>query len=62
MQSSGILSRSGSSQRDVPGGDESLTDTELASLLRNINQLRRDEKNKLLACHSELETLDPKKM
>ena len=45
-----------------PGGKgESLTDGELAALLRNFAYLRQDEKNKLLACLTELETLDPRK-
>ena len=45
-----------------PGGkDESLTDRQLAALLRNFADLRQDEKNKLLACLAELETLDPRK-
>ena len=39
-----------------------LTDSELAALMANFDQLRQEEKNKLIACMGELEALDPRKV
>ena len=41
---------------------ENLTDGELAALMANFDQLRQEEKNKLIACLGELEALDPRKV
>ena len=46
---------------DDDKNEDWLTDGELAALVRNFDDLRQDEKNKLLAVLAELETLDPKK-
>jgi len=41
---------------------EMLSDGELAALMNNFDQLKDDEKNKLIACMGELEALDPRKV